>query len=225
MNTAFFSLIPSFMSGLQALRADMISAALVISFAGLVTHFCLALYAGNTLAVMPTLVRLGIVSMTISLLPSWADLLSTAAYDLAQDFGPAANSAAVFQAFEMAVSNQFGSPKAAAESKSMGTWGQKINVPTTEGDTSSGYQQNTDGTIQTPSLGLALLPDIIKSGQSQLVNVIGLILAWVAGGIMWLMGIVQTVLYMVEIAISGVYRALHDSCADRLGQTFPDGDR
>src|SRR5271165_3243215 len=71
----FFSLVPDFINGVHAMRRELIGAALVIAFAGLIIHVCAALVRKDIGHMVPTLVRLALIPIIIGSLESWGDLL------------------------------------------------------------------------------------------------------------------------------------------------------
>ena len=67
----FFSLVPDFINGVHAMRRELIGAALVIAFAGLIIHVCAALVRKDIGHMVPALVRLALIPIIIGSLESW----------------------------------------------------------------------------------------------------------------------------------------------------------
>jgi hypothetical protein len=131
----FFSAVPGFVSGVHALQNELIGAALVIAFAGLLIHVCHAMAGRNVAAMLPSLVRLALIPIIIVGLQSWGDLLVTAVNGLISDMGANGNGANIFQAYQAAIAKKLGSATAEANISQNNS----TTTPTTEGDTSGGY--------------------------------------------------------------------------------------
>jgi hypothetical protein len=113
VNGNFFDLLPSFMSGVQTLRSELIGVAFVFSFAGLTVHTVHALIGRNVEIVFPALVRLTIVSLLIIFLESWSDTLVIGVEGLKADLG-ATGGFSIFEDYQAAIARKMGSATAAA---------------------------------------------------------------------------------------------------------------
>jgi hypothetical protein len=134
----FFSAVPGFVNGVHSLQNELITAAFVIAFAGLVVHACHAMVGRNVAGMYLSLVRLALIPIIILGLQSWGDLLVTAVNGLTSDLGANGNGANIFQAYQAAIALKLGSATAAANIN-------QTNAPaipvTTEGDMSGGFVQ------------------------------------------------------------------------------------
>ena len=179
------------MSGLYAIRSDLINVALVIAFAGLVTHISVALFRNDIKALAPTLIRLMCVSLTIAFIPQWGDQLTLIVQDVTDESGLSTHD--TFAKFQATIAKRLGSDSA----------GVPAPVATTDGDTSGGYEVQ-DGHLA-PNKQLHMLTHPIDTVKDALMWAFTLGLSWVACGLVWIMGIVAQILKLVEIAISPVF--------------------
>ena len=145
--SSFVDLIPSFVSGVQALHGELVGVCFVLCVAGLITHTVHAFVGKNSAAMFPVLVRLTVVSLLIGSLEAWSNLLVIGVSDLTNELG-ASGGFNIFQDYQAAIARKLGTA-AAANNFSQGSRGQ-FSGPTTEGDTSGGF---TNGT---PTTGLTL---------------------------------------------------------------------
>jgi hypothetical protein len=131
---SFLDLIPSFVSGAQALHGELIGVCFVLSVAGLIIHTVHALVSKNLGVMFPTLVRLMVVAILIGSLQTWADMMVTGVQGLQQDLG-ASGGFDIFQDYQAAIARKLGTAAATQN------FGQSSNqsFPMTEGDTSEGY--------------------------------------------------------------------------------------
>lgn len=117
MNSSnFFSLVPDFMNGVHAMRSDLIGAALVIAFAGLVIHVCAALVRKDIAHMAPTVVRLALIPIIIGSLEIWGDLLVNGVQGLIADMGATGTGSNIFQDYQAAIARKMGTAAAAANS-------------------------------------------------------------------------------------------------------------
>jgi hypothetical protein len=105
----FFSAVPGFVNGVHSLQNELITAAFVIAFAGLVVHACHAMVGRNVAGMYLSLVRLALIPIIILGLQSWGDLLVTAVNGLTSDLGANGNGANIFQAYQAAIALKLGS--------------------------------------------------------------------------------------------------------------------
>jgi hypothetical protein len=152
MNSSnFFSLVPNFINGVHAIRADLINVAFVIAFAGLVIHICTALIRKDVAHMFPTLVRLAFIPIIIGSLEFWGDLLVGGVQGLISDMGGSGTGSNIFQDYQAAIARKMGTAAAAANSAAFQNQpvpaqpGQAVPSPL-PGPTSP---QSTNGTILT----------------------------------------------------------------------------
>jgi hypothetical protein len=112
----FFTLVPSFTNGAKALHDELIGAALVLAFAGLLVHVALALVRKDTAHMMPTLVRLAVISIVIGSLPSWADMLVGGVNALISEMGASGAGGNIFLDYQAAIARKMGTAAAADNS-------------------------------------------------------------------------------------------------------------
>jgi hypothetical protein len=137
MNTTnFLGLLPDFVNGVHALHNELLGAALVICFVGLIVHVCMALTGRSASLLFPSLVRLALIPIIIVSLASWGDMLSSAVEGLISDIGGNGNGANIFEDYQAAIARKMGTAAAAAN---ISQTNQGSGMPTTEGDTSGGY--------------------------------------------------------------------------------------
>jgi hypothetical protein len=110
----FLSLLPDFVNGVHALYDDLLGAALVICFAGLLVHTCMALIGRNVASMFGSLVRLALIPIVIVFLTSWGDTLATGVNGLITDLGGNGNGAGIFQDYQAAIARKLGTAAAAA---------------------------------------------------------------------------------------------------------------
>jgi hypothetical protein len=145
--SSFLDLIPSFVSGAQALHGELVGVCFVLSVAGLIIHTVHALVSKNLGVMFPTLVRLTVVAILVGSLQTWADMLVTGVQGLQQDLG-ASGGFDIFQDYQAAIARKLGT--AAAIQNFSQTPSAQSFAPT-EGDTSGGYEPQS-----TPTTGVIL---------------------------------------------------------------------
>jgi len=90
--------------------------ALVLAFAGLVTHVCYALLRRDAGEMFPTLVRLALISILVTSLESWGDTLVSAVNGLISDMGANGTGGNIFSDYQAAIARKMGTAAAAANS-------------------------------------------------------------------------------------------------------------
>jgi hypothetical protein len=109
MNTSnFFTLVPTFMSGVKALHNELIGV--------LIAHVCYALLRRDAGEMFPTLVRLALISILITSLESWGDTLVGAVNGLISDMGANGTGGNIFSDYQAAIARKMGTAAAAANS-------------------------------------------------------------------------------------------------------------
>ena len=136
--SSFLDLIPSFVSGAQALHSELIGVCFVLSVAGLLIHTVHALVSRNLGVMFPTLVRLTVVAILVGSLQAWTDTLVTGVQGLQQDLG-ASGGFDIFQDYQAAIARKLGT---AAATQNFSQSGNQSFAPT-EGDTSGGFTPQT----------------------------------------------------------------------------------
>ena len=137
MNTSnFFDLIPTFMSGVKALRNELIGVAFILAVAGLTVHACTALARKDIAHMWPTLVRLALIPIIIGALQSWGDVLVSGVQGLISDMGANGTGGNIFADYQAAIARKLGTAAAAAN---ISQANQMPATPATEGDTSGGF--------------------------------------------------------------------------------------
>jgi hypothetical protein len=109
--SGFLDLIPSFVSGTQALHSELIGACFVLSVAGLIIHTVHTLVSKNLGAMFPVLVRLTVVAILVGSLQAWADMMVTGVQGLQQDLG-ANGGFDIFQDYQAAIARKLGTAAA-----------------------------------------------------------------------------------------------------------------
>ena len=129
----FFSLVPDFINGVHAMRRELIGAALVIAFAGLIIHVCAALVRKDIGHMAPALVRLALIPIIIGSLESWGDLLVGGVQGLISDMGMTGTGSNIFQDYQAAIARKLGTAAGAANAAQApaqrGTPGQAVPSP------------------------------------------------------------------------------------------------
>jgi hypothetical protein len=147
MNTSsFFNLIPTFMSGVKALRTELIGVAFVLALAGFLVHSCVALVRKDVAHLWPTLVRLALIPIIIGVIQSWGDALVGGVQGLISDMGASGTGGNIFSDYQAAIARKLGTA-AAAQNFSQSA-GQSFAAPV-EGDISGGFKPQATGALLT----------------------------------------------------------------------------
>src|SRR5262249_240879 len=98
----FLDLIPSFVSGAQALHSELVGVCFVLSVAGVIIHTVHALVGKNLAVMFPVLVRLMVVSLLIGSLEVWSNLLVVGVSALTDELG-VSGGFNIFQDYQAAI--------------------------------------------------------------------------------------------------------------------------
>ena len=121
--SSFLDLVPSFVSGAQALHGELVGVCFVLCVAGLIIHSVNALVGKNLAMMFPVLVRLMVVSLLIGSLEAWSNLLVIGVTGLTDDLG-ASGGFNIFQDYQAAIARKLGTAAAATN------FGQSVPTPT-----------------------------------------------------------------------------------------------
>jgi hypothetical protein len=129
MNNNIFTLVPTFMSGVKALHADLIGVAFVLCIVGLLFHTITAMVRKDLAVMFPTLVRLAVISILIGSLQTWGDTLVGAVNGLIADMGAGGSGGNIFEDYQAAIARKMGTAAAAANANQIPSQSAQPNQP------------------------------------------------------------------------------------------------